>query len=161
MCREAKSHCLPIVIHCRDPPKADSASQDCLAILDRVLSSPSSPNCDWPIYLHCFNYGLEVALCWASTCPHVHFGISPVLLDKQRRHSGLASIVCNIPREKILIETDSPYLPVPQNAAQPVIPSPVHVYQVAQELATLRNEDSVQDVLMVAREAMMRFYRIL
>ena len=162
MCREAKSHCLPIVIHCRDPPQADSASQDCLAILGRVLSSSSSsPSCDWPIYLHCFNYGLEVALRWASTCPRVHFGISPVLLNPRRRHPGLQSVVCNIPREKILIETDSPYLPVPQTAAKPIIPSPVHVYQVAQELTTLRDEDSVQDVLMAAREATMRFYRIL
>ena len=156
MCREAKSHCLPLVLHCRDVGRAESATNDCLNILQRVFYHQREQ--DWPIYLHCFNYGMDVALRWTSIFAQVYFGISPLLLNPQRCHEELPQVICNIPREKILLETDSPYLPTP--AAGDAIPSPVHVYHVAERVKALRKEVSIQAVLGAGREATMRFYRI-
>ena len=51
-----------------------------------------------------------------------------------------------------------PYLPAP--AAGDAIPSPVHVYHVAERVKALRKEVSIQAVLGAGREATMRFYRI-
>ena len=75
MCREAKSHCLPLVLHCRDVGRVESATNDCLDILQRVFYHQRE-QLDWPIYLHCFNYGMDVALRWTSIFAQVYFGIS-------------------------------------------------------------------------------------
>ena len=157
MCREAKTHHLPLVLHCRDVGRAESATNDCLDILQRVFYHQRE-QLEWPIYLHCFNYGMDVALRWTSIFAQVYFGISPLLLNAQRCHEELPRVVRNIPREKILLETDSPYLPAP--AAEDAIPSPAHVYHVAERVKALRNEVSIQAVLGAGREATMRFYRI-
>ena len=157
MCREAKPHCLPLVLHCRDVGRAESATNDCLDILQRVFYHQRE-QLDWPIYLHCFNYGMDVALRWTSIFAQVYFGISPLLLNAQHCHPELPRVICNVPREKILLETDSPYLPAP--AAGDAIPSPVHVYHVAERVKALRKEVSIQAVLGAGREATMRFYRI-
>ena len=101
---------------------------------------------------------MDVARRWTSIFAQVYFGISQLLLNAQCCHEELPRVVRNIPREKILLETDSPYLPAP--AAEDAIPSPAHVYHVAERVKALRNEVSIQAVLGAGREATMRFYRI-
>ena len=157
MCREAKSHYLPLVLHCQDVGWAESATNDCLDILQCIFYNQQE-QLEWPIYLHCFNYGMDVALHWTSIFAQVYFSISPLLLNAQCCHEELPHVICNIPWEKILLETDSPYLPAPE--AEDAIPSLVHVYHVAERVKALRNEVSVQAVLGAGDEAMMWFYHI-
>ena len=157
MCREAKSHHLPLVLHCQDVGWAESTTNDCLDILQHIFYHQWE-QLEWPIYLHCFNYGMDVALRWTSIFTQVYFGISPLLLNAQRCHEELPRVICNIPQEKILLETNSPYLPAP--AAEDAIPSPAHVYHVAERVKAIRNEVSIQAVLGAGCEATMWFYHI-
>ena len=63
------------------------------------------------IHLHCFTGGEFTVESWLSVCPHVYFGISPLLL--QDRY--LQDTVGNIPLDRIVLESDAPYLPKYKN----------------------------------------------
>ena len=91
--------------------------------------------------------GWIVALRWTSIFAQVYFGISPLLLNAQHCHPELPRVICNVPREKILLETDSPYLPLLQQGCYSL---PVHVYHVAERVKALRKEVSIQAVLGLA-----------
>ena len=100
---------------------------------------------------------MDVVLCWASVFAQVHFGISPLLLNAQHCHEELLCVIFNIPQEKILLETGSPYILPPE--AEDAIPSPAHVYHVAESVRALRDEVSVKAFLRADHEAMMWFYQ--
>ena len=80
MCREAKSHHLPLFLDCRDVGQAESATNDCLDILQHIFYHLCE-QLEWPICLHCFNYGMDVTLRWTSIFTQAYFGISPLLLN--------------------------------------------------------------------------------
>jgi TatD DNase family protein len=152
MALKARELHLPVVIHCRDVRGDTSATNDCLRILASVLRK------DHYVYLHCFNYGLDVAFRWIQRFPNLFLGVSPVILDPQARHPGLVDVICNLAEDKLLLETDSPYLiPASLKDIYKAWGSPTMIYYIAKEVSSLRHE-TLDHTLKAARAATLTFY---
>ena len=106
MCKLTHQYNLPLVIHCCDPDDHQStkAAEDCMAILNEYLHRYHL------VYLHCYNQGLSTFCQWLQIFPEVVLGISPLALT-DHRHPGLQEVIVNLHTTKLLLETDSPYLP--------------------------------------------------
>lgn len=138
LAREVK---LPVIIHSRD------AAKDTLDILK-----------DWDAHktkgvIHCFSYTWELAKEYLSM--GYYFGIGGVLTFKNAKK--LVEAVEHIPMEKILLETDCPYLaPEPfrgkRNRSD-------YIYYVADKLAELKNI-SREEVLRITGDNARDFYGI-
>ena len=132
---------LPVIIHSRD------AAADTLEILK-----------DWDRYkvrgvIHCFSYTWEMAKKYLSM--DYYFGIGGVLTFENAKKLKEAAL--HIPMEKILLETDCPYLaPEPfrgkRNQSE-------YIYYVADKLAELKNL-SREEVLEITDKNARIFYGI-
>lgn len=90
---------LPLVIHARD------ADSDMAAILEEETGKGA-----FPFILHCFSSGPALAEMGVKLGGHVSF--SGILTF--RRSEELREIAKSLPRERLLVETDAPYLaPMP------------------------------------------------
>jgi TatD DNase family protein len=90
----------PVVIHSRD------AAEDTFDILSDVLPR------DHKIHLHCFTYDSKVGLEFVSKLLN-HFencfiGFTGVITFK--KSDGLREVCASVPIERMLLETDSPYM---------------------------------------------------
>jgi TatD DNase family protein len=113
---------LPVIIHCRD------AWPDTLAILEQVWRPTGLGG-----ILHCFTSTLEDA----QRGVNMGFLISFAGNSTYPKASNLRDVAKALPLEKILIETDSPFLaPQPFRGQRN---EPAHVAEVAKTLATVRN----------------------
>ncbi|MBQ3058767.1 MAG: TatD family hydrolase [Desulfovibrio sp.] len=94
----ARELALPVVIHCRE------AEEDCLMVLE------SRGFAGYPLLWHCFGGGLPLARRIIGNGWHVSIP-GPVSYPA---NSALREAVAWIPAERLLLETDAPYLsPVP------------------------------------------------
>ncbi len=117
----ALDRALPLVLHVRD------AHREALDILDAHGST-------WRGVVHCFTSGPEEAEDWLVR--GFHLSIPGVVTFPKR--GALGDAVGRIPRDRLLVETDSPYLtPAPWRGRRN---EPAHVVWTAQEIASLRNE---------------------
>lgn len=94
----AREKVLPVSIHSRDAAKdtLDIAKEECLAEIGGVV--------------HCFSYTVEMAREYLNM--GMYLGIGGVLTYKNAR--VLKEVVDYAPMDRIVLETDSPYLtPVP------------------------------------------------
>lgn len=90
---------LPLVIHAR------SADEDVAAILEEETGKGA-----FPFVLHCFSSGRRLAEAGIALGGYVSF--SGILTF--RNSQELREIAADVPRERLLVETDAPYLaPVP------------------------------------------------
>ncbi len=95
----ARSEKLPLVIHSR------SADEDMIDILKSEMK-----NGEFSFVLHCFSSGKE--LCWTGLDLGGYISLSGIVTFKKA--DDLRNIIRNVPLNRILLETDSPYLaPVP------------------------------------------------
>ncbi len=100
--RAAKLADLPIVVHQR------SAEEDVLDILEEEGASEKRP-----VDLHCFGSGPEVAARMAPQNYYFGYG-GTITYGRKNQVSPAREALAVIPRERILLETDSPYLaPIP------------------------------------------------
>lgn len=86
---------LPLVIHSRD------ADDDMIAILSTEMEKGA-----FPAVLHCFSSGPELARRGVELGLYVSF--SGILTFK--RSDEIRAIAASVPRDRLLVETDSPYL---------------------------------------------------
>lgn len=128
-----------IVIHCRE------AHDDAMAILKQA--SPKKP-----VVFHCFTGTLAEAEeiidagYWISLTGVVTFKKSDELREVARR----------IPADRLMVETDSPYLsPEPVRSKRPN--EPAHVRYTAQRIAEVRGE-AIEAFAARVRENTIRFY---
>jgi TatD DNase family protein len=122
--RAARQLQKPLVIHTR------SASDDTLAILREEGEDGSSGSAGG--VFHCFTESHEVARQALDLGFHISF--SGILTFKTAQ--DLRDVAAWVPLDRLLIETDSPYLaPVPFRGKQN---NPSYVPYVARELAKLR-----------------------
>ena len=122
--RAARQSGKPLVIHTR------SASDDTLAIL-REEGEDASPGAAGGVF-HCFTETDQVARAALELGFHISF--SGIVTFKNAQH--LRDVAAFVPLDRLLIETDSPYLaPVPYRG-KPNNPS--YVPFVAQQIAAVR-----------------------
>ena len=114
----------PIVIHSRD------ADKDMINILDKEIKK--SP---FKILLHCFSSTEELAFKALDLGGYI--SIAGIVTFKSA--TNLQNIVKKIPLDRILVETDSPYLaPVPYRGK---INQPVYVKNIVDFIADIKNID--------------------
>ncbi|SDB13804.1 TatD family hydrolase [Bauldia litoralis] len=112
---------LPLVIHAR------SADDDMAAILREEMGKGA-----FPAILHCFSSGRDLALAGIELGLHVSF--SGILTFK--RSEDLRAIAAGLPLDRLLVETDAPYLaPVPHRGQRN---EPSYVVETAKVLAETR-----------------------
>ena len=114
----------PIIIHCRD------AHNDLLEILRLEVQLPSG-------VMHFFTGALEQAKKYIDLGFYVSFsGVVTFPPRKGETAGAYDEIIKNIPLEKILIETDCPYVaPIPHRGKRN---EPQYVKYVAQKIAEIR-----------------------
>ena len=123
----ALDRCLPISVHDRE------AHGDTFDILSEMIHG------EIPVIMHCFSGSPEFAERCIKQGWYLAFG--GVLTFKNAKKTR--EVVKRIPMEKILLETDSPYLtPVPHRGEEN---SPAYVRFVAEEIARIK-EISFEEV---------------
>ncbi|MCY7467518.1 TatD family hydrolase [Bacillus safensis] len=137
----AKEVNLPIVIHNRD------ATEDVVTILKEEGAAEVGG------IMHCFTGSLETA----KACMEMNFYISfggPVTFKNAKKPK---EVVKEIPRDKLLIETDCPYLtPVPFRGKRN---EPSYVKYIAEQIAELR-EISFEELAELTTKNAKKVFRI-
>jgi TatD DNase family protein len=139
---QARAAKLPIIIHCRD------AWDDCLSIMEQDWSSSGLGG-----ILHCFTGTPENARRGLDMGFMVSFACNVTYPKMQH----LRDVARDLPLEKLLTETDSPFLP-PQSL-RGKRNEPANVVQVAQTLASVRNL-AIEEVASATAENFRRFFRL-
>jgi TatD DNase family protein len=115
----------PIVIHCRD------AWHD----LRTILRENSGPAPDHAGILHCFTGTVEDALDLIELGFYVSFAGNLTY----KKSAGLREVAQSLPADRLLTETDSPYLaPLPYRGRRN---EPAYVVETTRQLAALRGSD--------------------
>jgi TatD DNase family protein len=138
--RLGKKHNLPIIIHVRN------ADQDMIEILTKESAA------DTPGVIHCFTGDYDTAKKYLDLGYYISF--SGIVTYK--RSEELREAAKKIPKDKILIETDSPYLaPVPHRG-KPNEPS--YVKHVAETISNVRgiSFDEIAEITKANAEKLFR-----
>jgi TatD DNase family protein len=136
---------LPLVIHTR------SASEDTLAILKEQGEDGSSKSAGG--VFHCFTETAEVARAALDLGFFISF--SGILTFKSAQ--DLRDVACFVPMDRILIETDSPYLaPTPYRGK---VNNPSYVPWVAKQIAEVKKL-SVEEVALATTTNTERLFRM-
>ena len=133
----------PLVIHTRE------AEDDTLAILrDHVPR-------DWPVHVHCFTSSRRLAEALLGDFGNLHIGFTGILTFKNA--DDLREIARIVPLDRLLAETDGPYLaPVPHRG-KPAHPG--HIPLILEKLAEVR-EQPVDEIAEATLTNAKRLYRI-
>src|SRR6476660_3449271 len=119
--KAARETGLPLVIH----------SRDCDADMAQILSEESWKGA-FPAVLHCFTGGRELAFTAVDLCHYVSF--TGILTFKNS--NALRDIAAELPADRVLVETDAPYLaPLPYRGKRN---EPAYVVETAKVLAETR-----------------------
>jgi TatD DNase family protein len=120
--RIARELDLPVVIHCRD------AFDATFAALDAAAGEGDLPRC----VMHCFSGGIDEARSALERGLYLSFA-GPLTYP---RSDALRAAAAFAPEDRILVETDAPYLPPQRNRGKRN--EPAWVVDVARELARVR-----------------------
>ncbi len=115
----------PLIVHCRDRDGVDDAYRDILVALTRQQHGK--------FVMHCYSGTWEMAEKFLELGGYLSFtGI--VTFPKSEE---MQKVAMNTPLDKILVETDAPFLaPVPHRGKRN---EPAYVEDVAKKIAELRN----------------------
>lgn len=139
--RIARKHNKPLIIHTRD------AKQDTLDILNAENAA------DVGGILHCFTETWEMA----KAALDLGFYISMSGIVTFKNASELREVAKKIPDDRLLIETDAPYLaPVPHRGKQN---QPAYVADVAKHLASVRGQ-SVEKIAQISSDNFNRLFKL-
>jgi TatD DNase family protein len=131
---------LPLVIHAREAD-ADVA---------RILREETEAHGAFPMILHCFTSGRALALAALELGAYVSF--SGILTF--RTAEEIRAVAAEIPEDRLLIETDAPYLaPLPHRGKRN---EPAYVVRTAEALARTRGVDLSQ----IAAATTTNFHRL-
>jgi TatD DNase family protein len=140
--RASRASAKPLIIHTR------SASEDTIRIMQEEGASPAAGGVGG--VMHCFTESLEVAQ--AAIALGFYISFSGIVTFKSAK--DLQAVACAIPLERMLIETDSPYLaPMPYRGKTN---EPGFVRHVAEFIAALRGDP----VELVARHTTENFFTL-
>ena len=117
----AKEHNLPVIIHSRD------AAEDTMRVMKEVKAE------EIPGVIHCYSYSVEMAKEFIKMGYYI--GIGGVVTFKNAKK--LKEVAAEIPLERILLETDCPYMaPEPHRGERN---SSLYLPYVVEKLAEIRN----------------------
>jgi len=137
----AKEKRLPVIIHSRD------AAKDTLDIMKEQRAEEIGG------VVHCFSYGPEIAEEYIKM--GFHIGIGGVLTFQNAKK--LKEVVSMLPLDRILLETDSPYLaPVPNRGKRN---SSLNIPYIIEEIARIK-ELSRKEIETATMANAKRLYRI-
>ncbi len=135
---------LPVIIHSRD------AANDTLEILKKY--TPGLPEGN-PGVIHCYSYSAELAAVYISMGYYI--GIGGVLTFSNGKK--LKQVAKEIPLERIVLETDCPYLaPVPHRGKRNDSGLLIHVADMLAEIKGITSEE----VIDVTRNNALKMYGI-
>ncbi len=117
---------LPVVIHCR------RAERDIIPILTQWAEALNLPEGSSPGVIHCFNGDVEAAGRYVEAGFFIAFG-AYIGYPSSR---GLYSAIRAVPDERLLVETDAPFLPPQQYRGKRN--EPAYVPLIARTLAEIR-----------------------
>lgn len=136
----------PLVVHSR------GAEDDTLAILKQNMPK------EWRVHIHCFTDTPRQAKRLLGEFPNAYFGFTGLLTfpDSGR----LRDAVKEIPLDRILLETDGPYM-APRNieGKKSTVSHPGMVPHIAEQIALIK-ESSLESVYNAIRENMKKMYSI-
>ena len=120
----ARDKKLPLIIHSRD------ADEDMIDILQDEYKKGA-----FKAILHCFSSGKDLALCGLDLGFYISF--SGIVTFKSAKL--IQEIACIVPKDRILVETDAPYLaPSPYRGS---VNEPKNCFYTAKFLSEIRNSD--------------------
>ena len=135
----ARASGLPLVIH----------SRDCDADMARILREESGKGA-FPAVLHCFTGGRDLAFAAIDLGHYVSF--TGILTFK--RSDDLRAIAAALPADRILIETDAPYLaPLPFRGKRN---EPAYLAETAKVLADVRGVSPTE----IAKQTTENFFQL-
>jgi TatD DNase family protein len=118
---------LPLIIHCRPSDNSDNAWEDCLTLIEQHWTRPGLGG-----ILHCFTGKWQ----HAERALDIGFMISFAGNVTFPKAQQIREVVLQVPLDRILIETDSPYLaPIPYRGQRN---EPAYVKEVARQIGELR-----------------------
>ena len=121
----ARESGLPLIVHTRD------ADDDTMEILAEAYADGAFPG-----LIHCFSTASEVS----EKALKIGFYISIAGIVTFKRAEALQQTAAGLPEDRLLVETDAPYLaPVPKRGKRN---EPSYVAYTAAKLAELRNDDA-------------------
>jgi TatD DNase family protein len=144
----AAVHKLPILIHCRASADSTNAWDDALALLDEHWRATGLGG-----VLHCFagEYG------HAKQAMDMNFLVSFAGNITFPKAQPIRDVAAKLPADRILIETDAPFLaPVPNRGKRN---EPAMVQRVAEQLAEVRGSD-YETMALTTTENFYRFFRL-
>lgn len=140
--RLAYDHNLPVVIHSRE------AAKDTWQMIEKLV------HLNVPGVMHCYSYTKESAEIFMKY--GLYFGIGGVVTYKNAKK--LKEAVCTIPLDRILLETDCPYLaPDPYRGKRN---SSLYLPRVVTEIAQLKGVSEEEVMEVTYNNAMTLFSRI-
>ena len=131
----------PVIVHCRD------AGEDVFSILEEERV--------WRVggVVHCFTGDAELARKFLGL--DLHLGVAgPITFENS---DELRSVFADVPIERILVETDSPYLTPPPNRGKRN--EPAYTVQVAEKLAEIKGL-TLEDVARATSVNVRRLFKI-
>ena len=127
---------LTVVLHSRGQTTLSrEANDDCLTICREELDLFQR------IHLHCFSGSVSELMAWEQSFPNCYFGITG-LVTMDDSHPQLSAVIAQIPEDRLLLETDSPYLKTKDETAEHN--SPLLLDKVARYVAEIRELDLAQ-----------------
>ncbi len=140
----ARAAKLPIVIHCRPSDNSDNAWEDCLALIEQHWTSSAFGG-----VLHCFTSTWE----HAKRALDIGFMISFAGNITFPKAQQIRDSAAQVPLDRILVETDSPFLaPIPYRGKRN---EPAFVKEVARQIGDLRKLSADE----IGEETSRNFYR--
>lgn len=131
---------LPVIIHTRD------ADQDMIQFLNEHTTGCSG-------VLHCFTGSL--ALAKAAISQQFYISVSGIITFTKTK--SLHAVIKEVPLERLLIETDAPYLAPAPYRGKPN--EPAHVTLVAEKLAQIKDV-SLATILDITTENFCRLFKV-
>jgi TatD DNase family protein len=144
----------PVVVHCREADAASRAAQDdMLSLLKSFFTSPPGVPVPDRGVLHCFQGRADVAL----ACARMGFFIGVDGPLSYPNAGALRELFRELPLDRVVLETDSPYLPPQPRRGQRNEPS--YLNAVCEELAKLKGI-SAQEVEEQTTKNAEKLYRV-
>ena len=128
----AKELNLPVIVHSRD------AFEDTLDCIKKVGYHNG--------IIHCYSYGIQEAKAFLDLGWHISFSGS-VTYAKKSKIEEMLSLIKSIPTDKLLCETDAPYLaPVPCRGQTNIPPLVEHTYNFVANARGITTQELCQIV---------------